>query len=461
MKILLVLPAAEHLRITRENAAVPRRAMLRFSILPLTTVAALTPVGHEVAICDENVGALDFDADVDLVGVSFMTALAPRAYQIAEEFRRRGKRTVAGGFHPTFLPEEAARHFDAVVVGDAEELWPRAVADAERGALRKFYRHERLPSLAGTPPPRRDLTAKTAAHYVTTDAVQTGRGCRHGCRYCSVTAFHRQTWRSRPVEEVIAELRGIGRDFLFVDDNIIADRDYARRLFRAMLTLRKRWVSQCSIEMADDPELLELARAAGCRGLFIGVETVSAENLAAVGKSFNDPASYPARLRRIRRAGLGVIAGIIVGLDGDDIGVFERTLEFLQRTGIDAIQLNILTPLPGTPLFEDFDSAGRVLTQDWSLYDFRHAIIRPAKMSAGELQDGADWLYRQFYRLDRILVRALRTLWTAGPVPAIVSLKLNLTYRYDNIREGVVGRNPLRERARSAPSARPAVVCGS
>jgi radical SAM superfamily enzyme YgiQ (UPF0313 family) len=259
---------------------------------------------------------------------------------------------------------------------------------------------------------------------------------------------------------VLAEVRGVGRNFMFVDDNILADRDYARRLFRAMIPLRKRWVSQCSIEIADDPELLALARAAGCRGLFIGVETVSPENLAAVGKSFNHPASYPARIRRIRRAGIGVTAGIIVGLDGDDIGVFERTLDFLQRTGIDAIQLNILTPLPGTPLFEDVDSAGRVLSKDWSRYDFRHVVIQPAKMSPGELQDGADWLYRQFYRLDRILVRALRTLWTAGPVPALVSLKLNLTYRYDNLREGIVGRNPLRERARGTPELAPAAAGG-
>jgi radical SAM superfamily enzyme YgiQ (UPF0313 family) len=442
MKILLLLPAAPNLRVTAQDPRVPRRAMLRFSILPLTTVAAITPRGHEVAVLDENVQPLDFAADVDLVGISFMTALAPRAYEIAARFRRRGVLTVAGGFHPTFLPDEAARHFDAVVVGDAEALWPRVVEDAARGRLQKFYRHETRPDLCLTPPPRRDLMAATASHYATINAVQTGRGCTHGCRYCSVTAFHSRTHRSRPLENVLAELKGIPRGFIFVDDNIIADRDYARELFRAMLPLGKRWVSQSSIEIADDPELLALARAAGCRGLFIGVETTSPANLAAVNKSFNDAASCPSRIRRIRRAGIGVIAGIIVGMDGDDPGVFERTLRFLDRTRIDSLQLNIMTPLPGTPLFNDFQAAGRVRSLDWSLYDFRHVVISPAMMTAAQLQDGADWLYNQFYRLDRVILRALRTLWTAGPVPALISLKLNLTYRYDNIRERIVGRNP-------------------
>jgi len=454
VKILLVLPAAAHLRVTDDASRVPRRAMLRFSILPLTTVAALTPPGHEVAICDENVEPLDFDADVDLVGVSFMTAIAPRAYQIAAEFRRRGRLTVAGGFHPTFLPDEAALHFDAVVVGDAEGLWPRVLDDAARGTLEKVYRHNALPDLALTPTPRRDLMAKTAPHYVTTDAVQTGRGCTHACRYCSVTAFHKATHRSRPLENVIAELKTVGRNFIFVDDNIIADPAYARLLFRRMIPLKKRWVSQCSIEIADDPELLALARAAGCRGLFIGLETTSAANLALLDKAFNDSAGYPARIRRIRRCGIGVIAGIIVGMDGDRVGVFERTLQSLQRMHIDAIQLNIMTPLPGTPLFDMFQSAGRISTRDWSRYDFRHVVFYPRKMSPAQLQDGADWLYNRFYRLDRIIVRALRTLWTAGPVPPLISLKLNLTYRYDNIREGIVGQNPAARPKRAGPPRR-------
>ncbi len=291
MKILLVSPAAEHLRVTDDR--VPRRKMLRFSVLSLTTVAALTPERHEVTLCDENVQPLDFDAPCDVVGVSFMTALAPRAYEIAAEFRRRGKIVVAGGFHPTFRPEEAAEHFDAVVVGEAEGLWPRLLEDVEQGRPARFYRAAEPPDLAATPVPRRELTAGVSRHYVTTHAVQTGRGCRHGCKFCSITAFARGTHRSRPLENVIEELKTIPRHFMFVDDNIIGDPEYAKRLFRAMAPMRKRWISQCSLKIADDPELLALARGAGCCGLFVGVETISQQNLDAVDKGFNDEQRLP------------------------------------------------------------------------------------------------------------------------------------------------------------------------
>jgi radical SAM superfamily enzyme YgiQ (UPF0313 family) len=244
------------------------------------------------------------------------------------------------------------------------------------------------------------------------------------------------------VPEVIAELRTLPRNFIFVDDNIIAEREYALELFRAMIPLRKCWVSQCSVLIADDPELLQLAHAAGCRGLFIGIETASDENLAAMNKQFNQTGSYAGRLRRVRRAGIGVIAGMIVGMDADDTGVFERTLRFLQETQIDAVQLNILTPLPGTPLHTEMNGTGRVTDQDWSHYDYRHVVFRPARMTAEELQAGADWLYAQFYRLDRILMRFARAVFSVGWMPALLSMKLGLTYRYDNKREGIAGWNP-------------------
>ncbi len=444
MRILLVLPAAERVRVTRVRPEVPRRKMLRFSVLPLTIVAALTPPEFEVRIVDENVEPLDFDADVDLVGVTFMTALAPRAYEIARGFRSRGKIVVGGGYHPTLCPEEAIQHFDAIVVGDAEETWPQILRDIKTGRLRKAYMHPpcKNEEFLHSPAPRRDLLARTARHYATINAVQTGRGCRHGCRYCSVTAFHHQGHRNRPLEEVLAELRTIPRDLIFVDDNIMADRKYARALFQEMIPLRKRWVGQCSIEIADDSEFLKLASAAGCCGLFIGIETVNTDNLACMDKSFNDSRRYGERLSKIHRAGIGVIAGIIVGLDNDDRRVFQRILAFLQQMKIDALQLNILTPLPGTPLFAEMDRAGRVSDQDWSHYDFRHVVFRPALVTTEELQAGADWLYAQFYRLDRVMWRFVRNALTFRWLSAFLGLKLSLTYRYDNKRESVVGWNP-------------------
>ncbi len=456
MKILLVVPAGEVVRVTRERPQVPRRAMQRFSVLPLAVVAALTPREHEVRIIDENVEPLDFDLACDVVGVTFMTALAPRAYEIAHEFRRRGRTVIGGGYHPTFCPAEAARHFDAIVVGDAEGVWPRVLTDIQGGRLRRVYGPVAGDGAAAlsdpvlrTPVPRRELLARKAKYYVTTNAVQTSRGCRHGCRYCSITAFHHRTERHRLVADVLADLQTISRDFIFVDDNIAADHAYARELFTAMAPLRKRWVSQCSIEVADDAELLGLMRAAGCHGLFVGIETTNAANLATVGKQFNDSTRYQERIRRIHRAGIGIVAGIILGLDHDAPGVFAGTLRFLQQMRIEAVQVNILTPLPGTPLFADMEHAGRVTDHDWSHYDFRHVVFRPAGMTAVELQAGADWLYAQFYRLDRILWRFVRGLFTMPWVLACLGLKLGLTYRYDNKREGIVGR--VREAADAAP----------
>ena len=432
--------------------------MLRFSVLPLTVVAALTPCEHEVRIVDENVEPLDFDTDCDLVGITFMTALAPRAYEIAAEFRRRGRVVVSGGYHATLCPEEAAPHFDALVIGDAEGAWERLLRDVQQGKLQKLY-HQAEGVMSGqsgtpaglqTPMPRRDLLAHTARHYATINAVQAGRGCRHNCRYCSVTVFHGRKYRCRPVADVVAELQTLPRNFIFVDDNIIAEREYALELFRAMVPLRKRWVSQCSILIADDPELLREAQAAGCCGLFIGIETASDANLAAMNKQFNHTGSYATRLRKIRRAGIGVVAGMIVGMDADGPEVFNRTLRFLQETQIDAVQLNILTPLPGTPLFQDMENAGRITDRNWSHYDYRHVVFQPARMTAKELQAGADWLYAQFYRLDRILWRFARAVFAFGWMPALLGLKLGLTYRYDNRREQIIGWNP--ERCRLVPS---------
>ncbi len=419
--------------------------MLRFSILPLTTVAALTPPDYEVDICDENVEALNFDHPADVVGISFMTALAPRAYEIAREFRKRGKITVAGGYHPTFMPEEAGKYFDCVVCGDAEELWPKVLDDIAAGTPQRIYRHRELPDLAGSPPPSRKLMRKTAKHYATVNAIQTGRGCSHGCRYCSVTAFHRTTYRHKPVESVILELRQTGRNFIFVDDNIIADREFAMELFEAMAPMKKRWVTQCSVEIAEDPELLKAARKAGCRGIFIGLETLNEENLRSMDKGFNRLESYREKIRKIHRAGIGIIAGVIVGMDADDKGTFERTLRFLNQTGIESIQVNIFTPLPGTPLFEKLNGGKRILDHNWQHYDFRHVVFDPRKMSRAELQAGADWLYRQFYLPHRIMGRFLRTWIRSGFFPAWTSMLLNFTYLYDNIRENIRGRNPAAE----------------
>jgi radical SAM superfamily enzyme YgiQ (UPF0313 family) len=447
MKILLIVPAGRDYRITSASQSVPDRSMLRFSVLPVLAVAAATPPTHEVRICDENVEPIDFDADVDVVGVSIMTATANRGKEIARKFRQRGKVVVAGGFHATLYTDDIMRDFHAVVAGDAEGAWADLLADAEKGCLKKLYHNEQPLDLSALSVPRRDLLGTTAKYYATANAVQIGRGCIHGCRYCSITAFHKQTYRHRPVEHVIEEIKQLSRDIIFVDDNIISEPDYAKRLFAAMAPLKKRWVSQSSLDIADDPELLELARRAGCHGLFVGIETINEKNLASVNKAFNSIQRYRKRIAALQRHGIGIIAGIIVGMDNDEVEVFENTLRFLDETGIQAIQVNIMTPLPGTPLYEYYRNAGRIIDYNFDHYDFRHCVFEPRRMSPAQLQNGADWLYRKFYRLDRILMRTLRTLVKAGPVTAYLAWRLNMTYRYDNKRESIIGRNPANSAA--------------
>ncbi|MBF0199690.1 MAG: B12-binding domain-containing radical SAM protein, partial [Planctomycetes bacterium] len=275
MKILLILPAADHLRITKDTPEVPHRKMLRFSVLSLTTLASLTPEEYSLTICDENVEELDLDQSPDVVGISFMTGLAPRAYELAKHFHNKGAVTVAGGYHPTLRTEEAMTHFDCVVAGPAEQVWPKCLKDIEQGSYQSLYRQTTPYKGSDIPVPKRQLTQKNEKHYITTHAVQTGRGCNHRCKFCSISAFYNQCYYTRPVEDIIEELEAIPKNFMFVDDNIIADKEYARDLFTRMIPLRKRWTGQCSIELADDPELLELASRSGCKALFVGIETPS------------------------------------------------------------------------------------------------------------------------------------------------------------------------------------------
>ncbi len=242
------------------------------------------------------------------------------------------------------------------------------------------------------------------------------------------------------------ELERAPKYFVFVDDNIIANRDYAKRLFKKMASMKKRWISQCSIEIADDDELLDLARQAGCMGLFIGIESVNKRNLDKMDKTFNGPKGYIKKIKIIRDKGIGVQAGMIVGLDDDDITVFEQNLKFLQKANIDALQLAILTPHPGTRLRTQLEKENRIIDNDWSHYDYRHAVIIPKRMTTEELQNGADWLYHQYYRLDRIILRTIKNFFTLGPVTTYLGWKLNMTYRYNNIREEIRGYNPAKRK---------------
>ena len=425
MKLLLVSPTSPLWRTQAPGAYRGARAF-RFSMLSSLYVAAAMPPDVDTRLVDEDVEPVDFETDADVVGISFMTYNAPRAYEIADEFRRRGKTVIVGGYHPTFLPEEASRHADAVCVGEAEGVVPQMMADLRAGRLRPIYRGA-AGSLTGLPIPDRRLIRRTA--YITPDAVQATRGCPHACTFCSVAAFCGHEFRTRPVDEVIDELAGLGRRVLFVDDNIIGDREYALELFARMAPLKRQWCSQCSLRIAEDPRLLALAAKSGCIALFLGLESLSDGNLRAWRKTTNRALDYARAIARIHAAGIGVYAGFVFGMDDDDGTVFQRTLDFLDQARVDVLQSTILTPFPGTPLFDEMDRQGRIRTRDWGLYDFAHVVFEPQRLSPQALLAGASWVESRFYSRAATWRRIARAFGYMRPSVALgVMAPLSLGY---------------------------------
>lgn len=400
-----------------------------FARLSLPVVAALTPDDWSVEILDSRAQEVDFDQRPDLVGLTAFTAEIPSAYQIADEFRKRGVPVVMGGVHVSFLPDEALEHADAVVVGEAEEVWAQVLSDVENKSLKPIYRSTGRAPLNGHPVPRRDLLDREM--YVSCfNTIAASRGCPNNCHYCAVTAFFGNRYRTRPVPEVIEEIRGFDtRDFFFVDDNIIGQPAYAKELFRALIPLKTAWGGQTTIHLARDPELLKLYAKSGGKYAFIGFETLSKTNLKKMKKAWNSPESYKEAVKKIHGAGINILGSFIFGLDEDGPEVFRETVDFIEETGIDAAQFHILTPLPGTRLYEEMDAAGRITDRDWARYHTGEVVISPAGMSAEELQQGYFWAFRKTYTLSAIARRMLRS-----PRNMVYRLGMNVSYRRKALR---------------------------
>ena len=396
-------------------------------MLPSLYVAASMPDYVETQILDEDVEPVDFNTDADIIGVSFMTFNAPRAYEIGDIFREKGKTVIFGGFHPTFMPYEALKHADAVCIGEAEPNMVKIIEDFAVGNLQKIYKSN-LIDLANLPIPDRSLLKN--GPYITLNAMQATRGCHNMCEFCSVSAFNRYVHRKRPVDQVVKEIKQLGKFVLFMDDNITLDREYAKELFTAMIPLKKTWFSQCSITIADDDELLDLAVKSGCRGLFLGFESLSQKNLSGWNKNFNMEKNYYEVARKVHSRGIVIFGAFVFGSDDDGTDVFENTLEFLLKANIETIQATILTPFPGTPMFEKFDSQRRIFDKDWSHYDFFHVVHNPMKMDAETLKNGTSWVQKEFYSRKNIRRRLIRSAgYLSTSMMMRVAIPLNYGYR--------------------------------
>ena len=376
--------------------------------LPL--LAALTPPGHTITIVEEAFAPDDLDQEVDLVGITVLTELCVRAYQIGDAYRRKGVKVVMGGIHPTVLPEEALEHADAVVVGEAEGIWPQLVADAASGQLQRIYRAETTTCLQGLPIPRRDLFSETKGKgYIPIPiGVETSRGCPNDCEFCCIGQTLGQKYRVRPVEEVIAEIEAIDSPHLFfVDDALGLDRKAAKQLFTEMIPLRRQWLAQGTVSLAEDPELLALMKRAGCLGLLIGFESVQSETQNEVNKIKNLKIDFYEAMHRFHAEGFGILGCFVFGFDFENKDVFEQTLEFVMKSCMDCVQLRILTPYPGTRLYTRLLHEGRLFDSDWWLkgYPPDTLLYQPTGMTADELVNGFGRLNRQIYSVGAITKR--------------------------------------------------------
>ena len=385
-------------------------------------LAAMVPSDWQVSHVDEEAEDIDWTGHPDVVGITFHTPSAYHAYSVAARFRSRGACVVMGGPHVTLLPEEAGRHADVIFVGEAEGLWEEFLNGFVTGSYRPVYRPGGPASLEGIP-----MARKTFFHRndFTSGVLFATRGCPYRCDICSIVMMYPQGLRKRPIAEVAAEYSSFpGKRIIFWDDNIAADKEYAKELFRAITPYRKWWSSQATIHNAQDDEFLEAAARSGCKQLFFGLESVCQLSMTEVRKGFNRVDDYARIVKRVHAHGISVQAGIVFGFDNDTPAIFKDTLDFLEDAGVQNATFNMLTPYPGTPLFHRLDAQGRILTRDWRKYNGRTDVVfQPNQMSADELLAGFRYANRRFYSLLGVAKR----LWRS-PVQLWWTLPLNLAY---------------------------------
>jgi radical SAM superfamily enzyme YgiQ (UPF0313 family) len=428
MKILLVSPERER---KKEEAF-----LFRLSFLNLPTIAAVTPPGVEVKIVDEAFDKIDFEEKVDLVGITAQTPVAPRAYQIADEFKSRGIPVVMGGVHASMLPQEALQHVDAVVVGEAEEVWPGLIEDLKRGRMKRLYEGNDFFKPSNLPFPRRELLNEK--FYFPLKLLETTRGCPHHCDFCGVSRFFGFRYRNRPIREIERELRTLfqegpvmtpllknilslmSRDLPYflkrrllyiIDSNVAGDRQFCLDLLSLLKQFDLLWYGHAPVSFAFDQRLLEGFAQSGCIAVNLGFESFSTTNLKAMGKGFNQPSRYAEAVSRIHDQGIGVMGTFIVGLDDDDPGVFQRIIDFCIGSKLDWALTFIMAPYPGTDSFLRLEKEGRILCRDWEKYDSLHVVYQPLGMSVEELEKGMRRTWKEVFSTPSIYKRVLKKPW--------------------------------------------------
>ncbi|QQS46877.1 MAG: B12-binding domain-containing radical SAM protein [Acidobacteriota bacterium] len=397
MKLLLIAPSGLWIQGFKGNR--------HLHMLNLAVVAALaTPYFNEIKIVEEVFGPLDLDESADLVGITMMTCQAERGYYLADHFRRRGIRTICGGSHATFMTQECAGHFDAVVVNEAESVWDDLMADFLADRLKPVYRSDKLIDLKDLPIPRKELFVQNGAHL---EVIQAGRGCPLGCEFCTVTQMYGKKFRTRPVEHIVEEIKRFNsKRLFFVDDNIFLSRSYALELCEALIPLSIKWAGQGSLELiCKDEELLRLAARSGCVSLFVGIESVEQETLNAHHKQFNRVGNYTENLRKMNRAGILVVGSFIFGFEEDTPESFDKILDFAIRNNLYMVNCGILTPFPGSVTYDKALKSGKIVDFRWGQYTGTNLVWNHPSMSKEEIEHRYDQFRRGFYSWSSIARR--------------------------------------------------------
>ena len=453
MKIVLLSPKGP---LYRHRGGIFKKN-LRYAPLTLTTLASLVPpeVSTDLQIVDEGIQDVDLDLDADLIGITVITGTAVRAYELSDHFRARGIAVVLGGVHVTLVPDDAAPHADAIVVGYAEETWPELLRDFAAGRMRARYNQSPGLKLENLPFARRDMVQRHA--YITTNVFEATRGCVHRCEFCVVPSAWGLKPYQKPVQDVAADieqyLRGRWpRKLIFIDLNLIADTAYAARLFEALIPLHVKWFGLSTTLLAKDKPLLELAARSGCTGLLMGFESLTPANLKQSHKGFNSPGEYRDLVELLHRYGITLMACFTFGMDYDTPEVFMQTAQFAVDAHIDLPRFAIVTPFPGTTLYRRLESEGRILTRNWELYDGQHVVFRPARMSAAEVYAGHERAWKYTYSASSISKR-LAGSRLKTPLDMALWLITNTGYRFyaHHLRDfyncdWMIGQQPLREK---------------
>jgi radical SAM superfamily enzyme YgiQ (UPF0313 family) len=398
VKVKMILPALT-------EATSPFWRPIKYSLFPplgLATLAGYLASDVAVQIQDEHVEPLDATDTPDLVVIQVYITSAKRAYHLADGYRARGSYVVLGGLHVTSMPEEAARHADTIFIGPGEDTWPRFLDDFAHGQAASVYRST-VRTLAGLPLIRRDLIKRHL--YLVPNSIVVSRGCPHVCDFCYKEAFFEggRGFYTQTVDAALLEISRLpGRHLYFLDDHLFGDRRFAAALFDGMRGMGRLWQAAGTVNTILMPGLLEKAVACGLRSLFVGFETLDTANLTEQRKYQNLRRDYSAAIRRLHDLGVMINGSFVFGMDADDTSVFERAVDWAVEHGIETATFHILTPYPGTALHRRMSQQGRITTEDWDLYDTRHAVFRPARMSAAELEAGYRWAYREFYRWKSI-----------------------------------------------------------